>query len=278
MSLANESHNADIEVFMTKEISYFQFQKELGYPVFVRFEEKDLEFKCESMLTKMGFSKLGEEEFKQIEIVNDKTRILNIQGASIKVAKQIDQAGAFDSYGPESVREFGTYDVYRYKGVGMIMCGHNSTLWEAGIKSIEKNPLEVKTLVVRYLSLALAPFGVISFWGVPVNEGFVIMKAGEANFETVFVDIDNNCFITQDGIQDISFDTQILRLDESLKGRVKGMSKEELVSFLSVKTCYLSGRGLDPRIKDSIFELANTVEGFIYPVENFKPRNGADAA
>jgi hypothetical protein len=257
---------------MIKDISYFQFQKELGYPVFVRFEDNDLQHQYEPLLTAMGFSKLDEDEFKQVEIINKKTRILKIQTASIKVKKQIEQPGMYDSYGQESVTDFGTYDVYRYKSVGMIVCGFNSTIWEAGVKSIERYPLEIKTLITRYLAMALAPFGIASFWGVPVSEGFVVMNQAEANSESVLIDIDNNCYITQDGIQSIQVETQILRLDEFLNGRVKKMSKEELASFLSNKTCFLSSRGLDHRIKDSIFKLVHHVEGVIYPRANFKPR------
>lgn len=277
-------HNSEVDIdsewdsfggVMTKDISYFQFQKTLGYPVFVRFENADLQHQYEPLLSTMGFTQLDEEEFKKVEIINKKTRILKIQEASLKVKKQIEQPGMFDSYGPESITNFGSYDVYRYKSVGMIVCGFNSTIWEAGVKNIEKYPLEIKTLLTRYISMALAPFGIVSFWGVPVNEGFVVMNQKEALCESIFVDIDNNYFLTQDGVQDIKFETQILRLDEFLNGRVKGMSKEELVSFLSNKTCFMSSSGLDPRIRDSIFKLAGTVEGFIYPRANFKPRDKA---
>ena len=124
---------------MKKEISYFQYQKELDYPVFVRFESQDFEYQLESVLSSMGFSKLQEEEFRRIQIINDETRILSLGDASMKAARQIDQPGAFDAYGPESVTEFGSYDVYRYKGVGMILMGHNSTMWEGAVKNIEKS-------------------------------------------------------------------------------------------------------------------------------------------
>ncbi len=260
---------------MKKEISYFQYQKELDYPVFVRLEDQGFEYKVEGILSSMGFSKLEEEEFKRIEIINNETRILNLGDASMKAARQIDQAGAFDAYGPESVTEFGSYDVYRYKGVGMTLMGHSSTMWEGAVKNIEANISETKALITRYLSHALAPFGVVSFWGVPVDEGFVVMKPKEANFESVFVDIENNCFMTQDGIKDIDFGTQILRLDDSLKGKIRAMKKEELVSFLSTKTCFLSPKGLDFRLKATVFELSSMVEGYIYPAQNFKPRASA---
>ena len=260
---------------MTKQVSYFQFQKQLGYPVFVRFEDEALESSLETLIISMGFSKLEESEFKKIEIINSKTRILGLNKATLKVARQIDGPGPYDSYGPESTTEFSAYDVYRYKNFGLILCRHNSALWEAGIKNCGPNSNELKTIITRFISLALAPFGIITFWGVPVNEGFVIMKPKDANFESIIVDVDNRCFISQDGVVNIDFETKILRLDESLHGRTKQMSKEELVSFLSTKTCYLSNKGLDHRIRESIYSLAKQVEGVVYPVENFKPRAAA---
>jgi hypothetical protein len=71
---------------------------------------------------------------------------------------------------------------------------------------------------------------------------------------------------------------QILRLDESLKERVKGMSKEELVSFLSTNNCFFSYKGLDFKVREAIYELVSMVDGYVYPVENFQPRNDLDAA
>ena len=261
---------------MSKEVSYFQFQSQMGYPVFVRFVDQDLESRLGLLMESMGFKKLVEDEFKAIQIINHKTKILSLSEANLKVSRQIDQIGAWDSYGAESVSEFSTYDVYRYKGVGLILMGHNATVWEAAIKDIDKKRDEVKALITRYLSYALAPFGVVSFWGVPVDEGFVVMKPAESSYESVVVDIDNNCFITQDGVKDIGLGSQILRLDESLKGEIRVMKKEELLSFLSVKTCYLSNRGLDNRVKSTLFAMVEMVDGYIYPSINFKPRSGVD--
>ncbi len=260
---------------MTKQVSYFQFQKSLGYPVFVRFEDEQLESNLESLVTSMGFTKLEENEFKKIEIINAKTRILSLGKASLKVAKQIDGPGPFDAYGPESTTEYPSYNVYRYKHFGVILCGHNTAMWQAGIKNCGPKSVELKTIITRFISLALAPFGIVSFWGVPVGEGFVIMNPKEANYESIIVDVDNRCFISQDGVVAIDFETKVLRLDESLHGRTRQMSKEELVSFLSTRTCYLSNKGLDHRLKSSIYQLVKQVEGVVYPVENFKPRAAA---
>lgn len=264
---------------MKNEVNYYQYQKDLNYPVFVRFEDSDLELNFTQILNSFGFSKLSEDELKTVSLEQSQTKVLRIQKASLRVGKQIDQAQSMDSYGPENITQRGSYDVYRYKGVGMLIFGDGNYFWELGVKpNVEKYTNELKTMMVRYLSWALSPKGIVSFWGVPVDEGFVVMKPKEANFESIFVDVSAGVYITQDGVKEMPAGMQILRLDESLKGRVKGMKKEELISYLSTNNCYFSYQGLDFRVREAIYELVTMVDGYIYPVENFKPQNEVEAA
>ena len=43
---------------MNSEVTYYQYQKELDYPVFVRFEDKDFEHSFSGILSSFGFTKL----------------------------------------------------------------------------------------------------------------------------------------------------------------------------------------------------------------------------
>lgn len=263
---------------MSSEVNYYQYQKDLNYPVFVRFEDKDFEQSFSPILDSFGFKKLTEEDLKTISFEQTQTKVLRVTKASLRVAKQIDQGHSLDAYGPENITQLGSYDVYKYKGVGMLIFGDGNYFWELGVKNLEKNINEIKTMMVRFLSWALAPKGVISFWGVPVDEGIVVMKPKEANFESIFIDVEAGVYITQDGVKEMSAGMQILRLDETLKGRVKGMSKEELISFLSTNNCYFSYQGVDFRVREAIYEFVSMVDGYVYPIENFKPRTDLDAA
>lgn len=257
---------------MTNEVNYYQFQKDLNYPVFLRFENKDLESEFQNLMTNLGFSKLETAELKSIQFDHHSTKVLRIQRANPRVAKQIDETYATDKYGPENINQLGTYDVYRYKNFGMMILSETNYIWELGVKNIEKGHNEIKTMLVRFISWTLASQGVFGVWSVPVEEGLVVMKPSESNFETSFIDVKKNIFITQDGVKTLEGGMQILRLDESLKDRSRGMSKEELISFLSTKNTFFSYRGLDFRIRQSIFDLAQIAQGVVYPVENFKPR------
>jgi hypothetical protein len=264
---------------MNSEVTYYQYQKGLDYPVFVRCEDKDFEHSFSGILSSFGFTKLTAEELKTVSFEQSQTKVLKIEKANLRVSKQIDQGHSLDQYGPENITQLGSYDVYKYKGVGMLIFGDGNYFWELGVKSnVEKYTNEIKTMMVRYLSWALAPKGIVSFWGVPVDEGIVVMKPKEANFESIFIDVKAGVYITQDGVKDMPAGMQILRLDESLKERVKGMSKEELVSFLSTNNCFFSYKGLDFKVREAIYELVSMVDGYVYPVENFQPRNDLDAA
>jgi len=66
---------------------------------------------------------------------------------------------------------------------------------------------------------------------------------------------------------------QILRLDSTLSNEARPMGKEALISFLSMNTNYLSQFGLSIMLKDSLYALCKIADAYIYPEENFKPRD-----
>lgn len=252
--------------------NYYQFKKEMGYPVFVRFEDSDIEMKLEGLLTQMGFEKIKSEELKSISFNKHQTKVLKIQNANFRVSKQIDQSHALDTYGPENLTMLGNYDVYRYKNVGMLIFGAENYFWELGLKNIESSQSEMKVIFTRFLSWALAPMGIVGFWGVPVDDGVVVMKPKEANFESFFIDVKSMKILSVDGVKDFFPGFQLLRLDSTLKDTTLRMKKEELVSFLTMNTSYFSYQGLDLSLKTAIFEFSAMVDGYIYPIENFQPR------
>jgi hypothetical protein len=255
-----------------KNANYYQFRKELGYPVFVRFEDSELELKLEPMLTQIGFNKLDSKELSNISFHKNQTKVLKIQKANFRVSKQIDQSHALDTYGPENLTMLGSYDVYRYKNVGMMIFGGGNYFWELGLKNIETSSSEIRVIMARFLSWSLAPLGVVGFWGVPVDDGVVVMKPKEAKFESFFIDVKQMKLICVDGIKDIFPGFQLLRLDATLKDATRRMKKEALVSFLTMNTTYFSYQGLDLNLKTAIYDISSMVDGYVYPVENFQPR------
>ncbi|MCO4752975.1 MAG: hypothetical protein KC478_00765 [Bacteriovoracaceae bacterium] len=253
--------------------AYYQFQKEMQYQVFARFEDTGLESEMIQTMEALGFSKVDDDKLKEIEFSRSETRILKISKASIKVSQQIRGiSNGMDKYGPESISSQGGYEVYRYHGVGMMIFAQQSNTWEMGLVNPTLNIEKIKVMLTRFVSWALAPKGVVGFWAVPVDQGFVVMKPKESLFEAVFIDIDQMAMMTQDGIKPICADLQILRVDETLKNSSKSMSKEALLSFLCSNTTHFSYSGLPNTMRAKLYEVASFASGMVYPVDNYRPR------
>jgi hypothetical protein len=112
----------------------------------------------------------------------------------------------------------------------------------------------------RYLSWALAPHGVVGFWGVTSNEGFVIMRQGQSFGEAVFVDVTRQATFSSAGMRPVAGDYTILRADRPAPA-VRQMTREELVSFLTTHTTYLSQTGLPLALKRATLLLGSNARG-----------------
>ena len=259
-----------------KTFSYYKFKKDLGYEVYLRFEDFEFENQFTDVLNLIGFDKVERDKVKDKNFNPYKTKILKIVKANARVARQINRASfEFGDYGVESVSQMGSYDVYRYKGIGMMIIGEGTLFWELGIKSTH-DQVALRTILTRFISFALAPVGVVGFWGVPIEEGFVVMSPKESKFEALFVDLEKSILITYDGIKNLDSDIQILRLDNTLRNEMKKMKREQLLSFLTMNTSHLSYKGTSPAITETILELTELADGYVYPETNFKPRLGTE--
>ena len=261
-----------------KKFSYYQYHSAQEYPVFLRFEDAEFEGSLVETLTNLGFDKVENDVVKKESFEPYRTRVLKVVKANAKVSRQIDKIDyAVDKYGAESLSPQSDYTVYRYKGVGMMIFGERNLLWELGLKNVFDNEAAIRVILTRFLSFALEASGVLGFWGVPVDEGFVVMKPAMADFEAVFVDVKKNLLLTCEGVKDLAYDLQILRLDDTLNNEVKTMSSEELMGFLSMNTSLMAYDGFNPSLRDSLMKLSQLADGFVYPKENFQPRNEAIA-
>lgn len=254
------------------KFSYYQFNEKLGYQVYLRFEDETFETQFKHVLEVMGFNKVANEVIKKVTLDKRRAKILRVTKASPKLAKQIDAVDfAYDKFGEESVSSMGNYNVYKFKKTAMMIFAQGNLLWELGVKS-QFDEGNIRAVLTRFLSFALANSGVVGFWGVPVDEGFVVMSPKASLFESIFVDLAKNVLLTYNGIKEINSELQILRLDPTLREKVIGMKRESLLSFLSTNTCYFSYSGFEVGIKEAIFELSKIANGYIYPEDNFEPR------
>ncbi len=269
-----------------KQNSFYQYHADLDFPIFIKvvdgLEGKD-EGNLSSLLKQMKFRELpGHEEDMVEKTLSDNTqaRMLTLKVASFKLVSQINSVASSDLYGQESVVPKAGYKVYRYKGMALMVYSYAAPSWECGVTGNfcvgEKGIFAARSVLNRFLTWSLSSLGVVGFWGVPVDEGFVVLNQKDAQGEVVFIDVLNQKMVSMDGVKDISGGLEILRLDSGLKERSLVMRPSELLSFLSVKTSFLDPEGISTPVRQMVNQLSKFALGKVYPKSSFQPRTDMD--
>lgn len=270
--------NKKIAAPTSHQYQWFQFRKELGYPIFIRFKNGDFDGALADFLNQQHFHKIQDAEAKDVEkaIVGDpKARVLTFQEASVSVGRQITSMVESDRYGQESVVTQIGYRVYRYKNSALMMYSFTSKEWQIGVfKSFGAKAENYASKIVlnRYLSFALQAIGVVGFWGVPIDEGMVVQRYADSRGEAVYIDLKSEKIISHDGVKKLSARFKMLRLDPTLKNRNVRMTSEELLGFLTSHCTYFDTTGLTVPVRQMIQAIARVTEGVYHPEESFKPR------
>lgn len=258
--------------------TYFQFNKELGIPVYVALDLTSFEQSVQDFLMKMKFSKIADSEeaevLKKIKTQKD-ARVLNITEATAIVSKQIHGTMESDRYGHESIIPKEGYRVYRYKDVGLMIYSFGAKEWQLGCYKdfgSRINHIASSMIINRYLSWALSPFGILGIWGVSVDEGMVAQRAIDSKGEVVFIDVINQKIMTIDGVKKMSPRFKVLRLDPTIRGRNIKMTNEEYLSFISAHCSYFDYSGLSVPVRQMIQSFVKLTEGLVHPQESFRPR------
>jgi len=261
-----------------KEFTYFQYYKDLNIPIFIKLSLADFEIDMASFLNEICFSQISSQEFKKFEeTVKDKSKIkiLRFSEATPAVAQNIHFFHEGDLFGLESITYKKNYKIYRYKGISIGIFSVGAREWELGCFSnfgISASKAACVTIINRFLSWGLSSSGVVGFWGVPVDEGVVVMNQHDSKGEAVFFDLYKNVVYTMDGVKKLGPGFVIMRLDRILRNRNIRMSSSELASFLAVNCCYFDTDGLSLPIRQMIRTISLNISGLIHPKENFKPR------
>jgi hypothetical protein len=247
----------------TQDAVYFQFQKQQGYPVYLRVGKEMLEGRFQKLINDLGFEELSAIELKKIPVQKLGTKVISLSRASARVTQQVMLPDSLDKFGHEVLSYRGEAHVYLYRKLGMMVFSPATSFWELGLVSRLETTEELMGLRVmlnRALSWALAPLGVIGFWGVATGEGFVAMKQGQSFGEAVLLDIDKQLMFSSTGIKKIEGGFTILRADKAGPS-ARSISAEELISFLSTSNTYLSHLGLPHTIKRAAMKIGATVRG-----------------
>ncbi len=135
-----------------------------------------------------------------------------------------------------------------------------------------EHDLDYKIILNRFLSWSLAPLGIVGFWGVPVDDGVVVMRQNKSQGEAVYLDIFNGNVISLDGYKKISARFKIMRLNSTLHGRNIVMTNEELLSFLTTHVSYFDYSGPSVPVRQIIQAISKKFQGLLHPEESFRPR------
>lgn len=262
----------------TTEWTYFQFHKDHKLPIYIRFDHSEFNSDLIGFLKKMKFAEVPVADVKKVEESidqNGKLKVLTISLASNLVARQIEAVAQTDRYGLESIVAKEGYRVYRYKGNALLVYSLAADEWKLGCFSDFGNAhcfVESKIVINRFVSWAMSSIGMVGLWGVPVDEGIVVLSCNESQGEAVFIDLKNRKIFSQDGVEKFPARFKILRLDRTLKNRNIRMSPEELLSFLSTHTTYLDTSGLSVPVRQMLQSLSRVCDGLIHPKDSFQPR------
>lgn len=261
--------------------AYYQYQKDLGLPVYITVDLQGFETGLNDFLVSMKFTKLSDKEEVEAQAImkkNNASRCLNMSEATPAVSRQIHSTMESDRYGQESVIPKPGYQVYRYKDEGLMVYSFGVKAWEFGAFhdfGSSKEPakrLAHKTIIHRFLSWALVHHGILGLWGVTVDEGMVLQRPIDSKGEAVFVDVVGNRILSLDGVKKLGPKFKVLRLDPTLRGRNVRMTNEELLSFMSAHCSYLDYSGLSVPVRQMIQTLSKMTTGLIHPEESFRPR------
>lgn len=240
---------------------YFQFRKPHDYPVFLRFKHEELNPKFSHLLSELGFSGLTEVESKKIPLQRAHTRMLTVQLASARIDQQLNGSDALDKYGSEILSIQAGTPVYTYRKVGIMALPTYKTLWDLALHSEISHTDQMigfRIILVRFISQALAEQGVLCYWGTVKDESVIVMKQAQSFGEAVFIDWNKKVIFSNGGEMKFNSHLKILRKDKESKSSAS-MSREEVISFLSVSTCLLSFSGITNPMKRAIVEMSAKV-------------------
>ncbi len=258
---------------------FFQYQKSLNLPIFISFDESVFGATLASFLLAKKWSRINENDAKTIDIMLQEkgAKMLYFEECSPAVAKIVrspissDQQQSGGSNESISLKE--GIRIYRYHNEATFIYSSSHHEAKLGCFLDYGSKIEIANHVInRFLSLALSSFGIVGFWGVPVEDGVVVMRPRDCRSEAVFVDFFKKNIISDEGVSRLTGQTRFFRLDPLLKGKNIKMGQEELISFLNHHCVYFDVQGLSISVRQIILQMANSIEGIWHPTDSFRPR------
>ena len=258
-----------------KNWTYFQYQKNLRLPIYIRVELESFDPYLPTLLEDMNFGSLSEEEAAEVlERVERKVdaRLLTLEEASPIAAQKIDFIGDLGKFGEESIVPGYGCRVYRYRSVAMMPYSHRAPLWGLGcFKDFgsEEKIISSRTVINRFLSYALAPMGIIGFWGEFSEEGIALLPQKRCSGKAVFVDVKSENVLSSQGFCRMGPRFKVFRLGSEYLNRDVRMTREALLTCLFSHLTYFDYGAPVAPVHQSVQALAKLVEGIDCSPSNF---------
>jgi hypothetical protein len=252
---------------------YFKAFRGCDYPIYLKCQIHNFPQEFFQFLTNLGFEKIDDNKKGAVDLLikrSPHSRVLVISEVSHMVARQIENSV---QNGEEIIQKEG-YKIYGHKKNAIIIYSMLNQEWQMAIyphfamdiKEI-KGRTTGRTVFNRFLSWALAPLGIVGFWGKISAEGMIVLKPDEAEGEAVFFDIKKGVFLTIDGSKKVKSDFKFIRIDRTLKTNGRFMGKEELLSFLTHYCTFLDNIGVTIPIRQMIQTLVKSIPGIKQQLE-----------
>lgn len=253
--------------FSKEKWSLFQFGENENYPIFVLLELKNFDENLTKILLDCHFRELSDKEAEKTWQERESKfghRILKLVSATKRLELQIGLSRDTDDFGLESLNPKEQYNVYRFKGLALMVYSSLVTNWEMGVlKNFGSKEFEFETRMVlsRYLGWSLAPHGVVGFWGEVTDGKMFVSSARQTSGRSFFVDYKNQKQIVSGMELDCHDSWEFIRANDISVGGKQRMTQEELLAFLSSKTVFFDYRGLSVPVRQVIGALSKSGNG-----------------
>jgi hypothetical protein len=235
--------NSGAEKSAEKNCVVYHFRPDLGYPIFLQFNDLELEQEMQFVIHELGFA-ISKKDTLDQAAKERRFRLLKISGASSKVLKKITSYSQHSfGLGQELVENFGYYEVYVMMKYSMMIMSQSSPHWEIALNKdrIITRGHEVETqnalrlCLNRFLASALAFMEVMAFWGKIQNKTTIISAQAEANNHCVFIDVVKNKIFSnaQNALA-------IEQAKIAIANPHNALIKEELFGILASRALYFS--------------------------------------
>lgn len=259
------------------QLTYYKYVYEDDFTVIFKFTEVELEEAFERSMTDVGFEKLDFSQVAEIRIDGD-TYFVTFNSSNSQFINRISNQNKIQlsKSATESVHLIGANQVYLLEDKLYWSKAPNRLRWEVGLvvgKFNQEAQKNSRLFLARILSAIAAEYNIFSFFGVPVEEGIVVLTPQKAHYEFVLIDEAREKITTFDGEKSLKNELELIRLTQENFDEPRFMKADELFSFLMNGLNYFSINSLPKKITKSVYEFSRMVAGVIYPEENFKPRD-----